>query len=47
MAGYNKGEFRRSRKTQYRYFRLILQYSLLAAALTLAFLGLMLKYAWG
>jgi hypothetical protein len=46
MSPYDKSEFRSSRKLQYAYFRHILQYSLLAAAGVLVFLGLMLKYAW-
>lgn len=46
MSPYDKSGFRGSRKTQYAYFKHILQYSMLAIAATLIFLGLMLKYAW-
>ncbi len=46
MATYNKGDFRDSRKTQYGYFKHILQYSIMGIALTLIFLMIMLRFAW-
>ena len=46
MAAYSKGEFRESRKSQYKYFQQILYYSILGIVGTLVFLMTMLKFAW-
>jgi len=46
MSTYNKGDFRDSRKQQYKYFLGILQYSIIGIALTLIFLMLMVRFAW-